>query len=172
MNKKRTHIRFVILFIFCFLGINSWSQHSKEIHLIQSIEKESNPKKRFNRIMVLGEYYKENNIEKADSIRKIILEESRVFYDITRFNALFYNAEIAFIKGDLDEYYKTILACQPFLNKIESEDVRFKIYRHLGYYHTSMQEFETAEFYFRNCIRIAKRERKKMTKVKRMPILL
>jgi len=162
MNKKRTNFRLILLFIFCFLGVNSWAQHTKEIHFIQSIEKETNPRKRFYRIMALGEFYKENNIERADSIRKVILEESRVFDDTTRFSALFFNAEIAFIKGDLDEYFKTILACQPFLNKLESEEVRFKIYRHLGYYHTSMQEFETAEFYFRNCIRISKRERNKI----------
>ncbi len=162
MISKEFRIVVIFLFFFFFSEGNTWAQHTKEIHFIQAVEKEMNPKKRFNRIMALGEFYKENNIKKADSIRKVILAESRVFDDTIRFNALFYNAEIAFIKGDLDEYFRTILACQPFLNKLQSEDIRFKIYRHLGYYHTNMQEFETAEFYFRNCIRIAKRERKKV----------
>lgn len=109
--------------------------------------------------MALGEYYKQNNIQKADSLRHIIVDESINFEDSIRFNALFYNAEIALLIGDQYEYFKTILACQPFLNRLNSEEVQFKIFRHLGYYHSSMQEFETADFYLKSAIKIAKKER-------------
>ena len=137
----------------------SYAQQSKESQIIQSIKFEQNQKKRFNRIMSLGQYYKANNIERADSLRHIILRESRNFEDSIRFNALFYNAEIAYARGDQEEYFRTILACQPFLNRLNSEEVRFKVFRHLGYYHSSLQEHETAKFYFRNCIKISKKER-------------
>lgn len=109
--------------------------------------------------MVLAEYYKANNIYRADSIRYVLLEESRAFDDSIRFKALFYSAEIALIRGDQKEYHEKILACQPFLNTLETNDVKFKIYRHLGSYHTSLQEFETAKFYLVRAAKIAKKER-------------
>lgn len=105
--------------------------------------------------MVIGEYYKINNIYRADSLRKVILVKSRDFDDSIRFNALFYNAEIAELIGDQDEYFRTILACQPFLNRLNSDQVRTKLFRHLGYYHSSMQEYETADFYFNQAIKLA-----------------
>jgi len=149
------------LFLFLFILSSEFvvSQQSKESQLIQSIKSEKNPKKRFNRILSLGEFYKIHNIERADSIKNIIVKNSRTFDDTTRFNALFYKAEIAYLRGNQDEYFKTILECQPFLNRLNTDEIRFKLFRHLGAYHTSMQEHETAQFYFRNCIKMAKRDR-------------
>lgn len=109
--------------------------------------------------MALGEYYKVSNIHRADSLRHIILRESRSFEDSIRFNALFYNAEIAEMIGDQDEYFRTILACQPFLNKLNSDDIRTKLFRHLGHYHSSMQEYETADFYFNQAIKLAQKNK-------------
>lgn len=130
------------------------AQQSRESQLIRQYNSEVNPKKKFSRLMVLAEYYKENNIHRADSLRKIILERSRNFDDTIRFNALFYNAEIAEKIGDQDEYSRTILACQPFLNRLNSDDIRIKLFRHLGNYHSNLQEFETADFYFRQSIKL------------------
>lgn len=130
-------------------------EQSRETQLIKSYRDEANPKKKFNRLMALGEYYKENNIRRADSLRHKILVDSRVFEDSLRFNALFYNAEIALLIGNQDEYFRMILACQPFLSELTSEDVRAKLFRHLGYYHSSMQEFETADFYLRQAIKLS-----------------
>jgi len=48
-------------------------QESRENQLIESLNAEKNPKKRFSRLMALGEYYKTNNLYKADSIKDIIL---------------------------------------------------------------------------------------------------
>lgn len=131
------------------------AQQSREEQLIRQYNSEANSKRKFSRLMVLGEYYKVNNIHKADSLRRIIIEKSRNFDDTIRFNALFFNAEIAEMIGDQDEYARTILACQPFLNKLNSDEVRVKLFRHLGSYHSSMQEYETADFYFRQAIKIA-----------------
>lgn len=109
--------------------------------------------------MALAEYYKLHDLYKADSIRDVVLEESRNFEDSIRFNALFYYAEIAQINGNQDEYFRTILACQPFLNKLKSDNFKFKVYRHLGYYHSNMLEFETADFYLKTARKIAQKER-------------
>ena len=133
------------------------AQQSHEKQLIKSYNSEQNLKKKFSRLMALGEYYKVNNIQRADSIRDEILRESRNFEDSIRFNALFYNAMIAEIIGDQEEYFKTILACQPFLNMLNTDDeVQFKLFRHLGAYHSNLQEIETADFYYNLAIKISK----------------
>ena len=150
----------LIALIFVLFGTGqSYGQASKESQLITSYLSEKNVKKKYSRLMALGEYYKQNNIQKADSIRHIIVNESINFEDSIRFNALFYNAEIALLLGDQHDYFKSILACQPFLNKLNSDEVQFKLFRHLGYYHSNMQEFETADFYLKLAVKIGKKER-------------
>lgn len=148
----------VLLTLFTLLLFNvefSYGQESREKQLIQSLNSEKNPNKRFSRLMALGEYYKTHDLYKADSIKEIILSASRNYDDSIRFNALFYYAEIAQINGNQEEYFNTILACQPFLNKLKSEEFKFKVYRHLGYYHSNMLEFETSDFYLRMAVKIA-----------------
>lgn len=150
-------LTFALLFL---SGVNlSFGQDSRESQLIKALNAEQNPKKRFSRLMALGEYYKTHDLYKADSLREIILSESRNYEDSIRFNALFYYAEIALINGNQEEYFNTILACQPFLNKLKSEEFKFKVYRHLGYYHSNLLEFETADFYLRIAIKIARRQK-------------
>jgi len=142
------------------LGVDSvQAQSNKESQLVSAYFSEKNSKKKLSRLFALGEYYKVNNIEKADSLRKVMLVESINFEDSIRFNALFYNAEISLLIGDQHEYFKYILECQPFLNKLNSDEVQFKLFRHLGYYHTSMQEFETADFYFKLAVKLGKKKR-------------
>lgn len=111
------------------------------------------------RMMALGEYYADHDIYLADSLQKVILKKSRNFPDSIRFNALFFSARIARIQGDNEEYSRKILACQPFLNKLNSDEVRFNVYRHLGYYHSSVLETETADFYLKMALKLAKKNR-------------
>lgn len=132
---------------------------TSEAQLIKSYRAEQDPARKFLRMMALGEYYKEHNIYLADSLQEVILKESRNFTDSIRFNALYFCAEVARIQGNNEEYSRKILACQPFLNKLNSDEVRFKVYRHLGYYHSSILETETADFYLKMSLRIAKKNR-------------
>jgi len=158
MLKQLSFSALVVLFFVVFRIDYSHGQSTKESQLVKSYFSENNPNKKYSRLMALGEHYKQFNIKKADSIRHIIVDESIRFEDSIRFNALFYNAEVALLTGDQDEYFRTVLACQPFLNRLNSEEVQFKIYRHLGFYHSNLQEFETADFYLRSSIKIAKKE--------------
>lgn len=145
--------------VFMFITLFSLGQQSHESQLISSYKSEQNPKKKFLRLLTLGEFYKEKNIYRADSIQHVILRESRNFDDSIRFNALFFSAEISSIQGDKDEYFRKILACQPFLNKLKSDDILFKVYRHLGYYHSSILEIETAKFYLKLALKLARKNR-------------
>jgi len=134
-------------------------QNSREKQLKESIRKEKNETRQFLRMLALGEYYKKNNIYRADSMKHLLLIKSRVFDDSIRFAALMFSAEINEIQGNQEEYFRDILACQPFLNQLSSEQVTYQIYRHLGYYHSYSLEFETADFYLRYASRIAKKKR-------------
>ena len=121
--------------------------------------KENNEKNKFLILLDLGEYYKKNHIEKADSIRKVILEKSRPFNDTLRFNALHYNVDVCLLTGNIKEYHKHILAFQSFLKKLDNKDTRYKIFKHLGIYHVNMQEYDIASFYFKGCYKIGIKER-------------
>jgi tetratricopeptide (TPR) repeat protein len=151
-----------ILFL---IGIALWfpviirSQTDKEKKLIEAIRLEKNPKKQFLRMMALGEHYKSTNIFKADSLSHVLLVKSRRFEDSIRFSALMYSAEINNLCGDQDEYFREILACQPFLNKLSSDRVKFAIYHHLGNYHSFSHEFNAANFYLREAEKIALKAR-------------
>ncbi len=155
LRSARTHC--VLLLV--FLGTFTHAQQSREKQLIKAYKSEQNPTLKFKRLMALGEHYAQHNIYRADSIQAVILKESRNFPDSIRFNALFFSAQVARIQGNNEEYSRKILACQPFLNKLNSDDVRFKVYRHLGYYHSSVLETETADFYLKMALKIAKKNR-------------
>lgn len=110
-------------------------------------------------MLSLGDYYKTINIHKADSLSHLLLSKSRQFEDSIRFSALMFSAEINRLEGNQDEYFKDILACQPFLNKLKSDRVIYTLYHHLGYYHSISHEFSAANFYLNTASNIALRKR-------------
>lgn len=140
----------------CTFGVFS---QTSEAQLIKSYKAEQDPTRKFMRMMALGEYYADHDIYLADSLQDVIVKKSRNFPDSIRFSALFFSARIARLQGDNEKYSRQILACQPFLNKLNSDEVRFKVYRHLGYYHSSVLETETADFYLKMALKIAKKNR-------------
>lgn len=147
-----------------------YSQTAREKQLLESIRKEKDESKRFKRLLILGEYYKSNNIYRADSLKDVLLQKSRVFDDSIRFSALIYSAEVNEILGRQEEYFRDVLGCQQFLNRLNTEEVSFKIYKHLGNYHSNLLEFETADFYLKNAQKIAekKRQNAKIAEVKNL----
>jgi tetratricopeptide (TPR) repeat protein len=168
LNK---HILFLIVMSFFILVPTvGYSQTAREKQLLESIRKEKDESKRFKRLLILGEYYKSNNIYRADSLKDVLLQKSRVFDDSIRFSALIYSAEVNEILGRQEEYFRDVLGCQQFLNRLNTEDVSFKIYKHLGNYHSNLLEFETADFYLKNAQKIAekKRQNAKIAEVKNL----
>jgi hypothetical protein len=53
------------------------AQNDTEQKMIKSINQKSDVNERFQATLKLANFYKENNIQKADSIRKVIIEKSR-----------------------------------------------------------------------------------------------
>lgn len=155
MLSKLSILLISLATVFCCSN-SAYCQSTKESDLLKAIGQASTSQKRFERLLVLGKYYKSHDIHKADSIEEVLLRESRNYGDSIRFSALMYSAEISLIRGDLESYFNSILACQPFLNKLKNDEVQFTVYRHLGFYHSSMQEFETAKSYLNLALNKAK----------------
>lgn len=152
----KTYIFCLLTFMFSYV---SFSQNNKEHNLKTAFKKEKNTTKAFLRLLNLGEYYKEHNIFRADSLKHVILQKSRDLDEINRFKALLYSAEIAEIQGNQDEYFRGILALQPFLNQTNSREVQYEIYRHLGFYYSSALDFEKAKQYLNIALKLAKKSR-------------
>lgn len=151
----------LISLLFFYGSASVFAQKAKEEQLILSINKEKDPHKQFLRILHLGEFYMNEDLPKADSLRKVLLEKSRVFDDSLRYAALMFQTEMAEISGNQEFYFQSVLSCQPFLNLLASENVQFDIYKHLGNYHSQISEFETADFYLNYAVKLGKRMRKK-----------
>ena len=155
---QRTLLLFLSILVVLVCNSTAHAQsRQKEKQLIRGVSNAKSPQQRFEKTLALGKYYLSNNIDKADSLQEELLNDSRKFEDSLRFSALMYSAEVYLIRGDLDSYFNTILACQPFLNKLKGDEVQFTIYRHLGFYHSQMQEFETAKSYLRLALKKAKK---------------
>ena len=159
MRKNFSHF-LSLLFILFWSSIYTiaYSQTSHENNLIKSYENENNRIKKFKRLLTLGEYYKINNITKADSIRHVIIKESEQFPDSVRFYAYLYNGEIAKKIGNQKEYFKIIIDFQPLLKKLTSNEIRACYYKHLGFYYSCMQEIETADFYLKQSIKLSQKK--------------
>jgi tetratricopeptide (TPR) repeat protein len=168
LNKHILYL--IVMSFFILLPTVGQSQTAREKQLLESIRKEKDESKRFKRLLILGEYYKSNNIYRADSLKDVLLQKSRVFDDSIRFSALIYSAEVNEILGRQEEYFRDVLGCQQFLNRLNTEEVSFKIYKHLGNYHSNLLEFETADFYLKNAQKIAekKRQNAKIAEVKNL----
>lgn len=149
---------FAILFLVTEFNLAS-AQVTREKQLIESYQNEKSDSKKFSRLMALAEYYKANNIRKADSIRHIVVDKSITFNDSIRFVALLYNIEVLDYTGNQEEYFNTVLSCQPFLNTLNSESARFKIYLPLAHYHIHYAEYEAADFYLKKALQNAKKKR-------------
>lgn len=162
MKQKLNLNKLLALLCLLLVHFSSFSQSkSRENTLISEYNKEQNDLKKFLKLLELGNYYKQFNLQKADSLKTIIKEKSRVFSDSVRFEALLFDAEIEQLNGNREAYFSTVLACQSFLNRLTSQYSHYRIYTHLANYHMQQNEFETADFYAKYAIRIAKKMRSK-----------
>ena len=69
-----------ILVVFLLLGTSlSLAQGAREKQLLESIRKETNETRKFRRMLSLGEYYKSNNLQRADSLKNVLLQKMLEF---------------------------------------------------------------------------------------------
>ncbi|MEY3199801.1 MAG: hypothetical protein RJA13_1759, partial [Bacteroidota bacterium] len=112
---------FVVVLLAIFLAPSAcFCQISSEKKMIESIKREKNETKKYLLQLSLGELYKIKNIYRADSMKQVLLYRSRGLGDSIRYSALMFNAEINEIQGNQEEYFKDVLALEPFLGKLNN----------------------------------------------------
>jgi len=156
IRKPKTYL---ICLITCLFSVFVYSQNNKEYQFSQLLKKEKNVSKNFRLLLGLGEYYKQNNIHRADSLKSVILKKSTNLNSENRFRALLYCVEIAEIQGNNSQYIEKVRAFIPFLNKNLSDELKFKEYYHLGKYYRNRLELVKAKSFFNDALSLAKKAR-------------
>lgn len=114
------------------------------------------PAKRFELLLSSAKFFQITNLHLADSLKNVIVSQSIILNDSSRLAALLFKAEIELLTGNRDAYFKTVLSCQPFLNRVSNDDIQMEIFKHLSNYHILNKESETAAFYLKRMLKIAK----------------
>ena len=146
-----------ILAFFVMQSTFVFGQKSEEIRLKSALNREKKETRKFTRLLILGEFYKNHNIYLADSISHVILQKSRHLDDLQRFKALLFTIQIEEIEGNQENFYKDVLALEPFLKKLSAKEVKFEIYKYLGLYQSKTLGFEKAIIYLNEALDIAKK---------------
>ncbi|MBP6089675.1 MAG: histidine kinase [Crocinitomicaceae bacterium] len=159
MNRFLKHILLLFALFFAQFNASLFCQSEYENQLIHAVQQEKNSKKKFARTLILGDYYKINNIGKADSIKHVILQNSRNFDDAIRLSALVFSANINELQSKQDEYYMDVFSCIPFVKKVKDPHLSFKVYCHLSKYYSNSNDFNNEILTIEKASFIAKKMR-------------
>jgi tetratricopeptide (TPR) repeat protein len=106
-----------------------------------------------------GKKHQSTNLQKADSMRFVLLKFCEKHGDYEKFYALVFDAEIDKIHGDRDVYFRKILKLQPFQEKLNSPKINLEINQKLGEYYINYRDFEQSDFYLKLALKLSKRQR-------------
>ena len=148
-----------VLLLVCFYQTIAVAANGDEASRIKAYQQEKNGTKKYWKLYQLGEYYRLNNVEKADSIRDYLLSASRQENDSARLQALVFDLKIDQLRGNRIAYYTKILQLQPFLSRLKSRVSQVVIYQYLADYHIAYREFEQAHLYLDEALLISKKLR-------------
>ncbi len=152
-------MRFFLTLIILNSSFTILAQNSSEKKLLNTIYTERNAFKKFEKILVLGHYYQSKNIDKADSIKTVILQKSKHFDLKTRLNALLFSAETNLLTGNLQGYKSNVLEAESFLTVPTSPQNTFSLLSHLGNLYSNLLDFNKADFFLRKSLLLAKQHR-------------
>ena len=155
-------LKSILLVVVLILSLpNSYAQKKKgeEQRLIHVLQNEKDPGKKLLRLIALGEHYQNVNIQKADSIKTLVLASSNSLSEKYRFKALLYATEMELITGNQDLYLANVLAMEPYLNAGLSNFQLYKIHYHLGSYYAYQLDFESAKKHLDQALFLAKKAR-------------
>jgi tetratricopeptide (TPR) repeat protein len=159
MNQLKKYITILLALLFQLITATLYGQTQQENQLIKTIQTEKNLRVKYLHTLSLGEFYKTNNIGKADSIKHVLLQKSRGFDDAIRLSALIYSAEVNELQGKQDEYFMDVFSCFPFVQKVKDLNLSFKVYCHLSKYYSNSRDFKNALFFAEKANNIAKKMR-------------
>jgi tetratricopeptide (TPR) repeat protein/two-component sensor histidine kinase len=120
---------------------------------------DKNSKEYFWKMYDLGKKYQSSNLQKADSMRSVLLNLCNKHGNYEKFYALVFDADIDKIHGDRDVYYRKILQLQPYQEKLNSPKVNLEINQKLGEYYINSRDFDQSDFYLKQALKLSKRRR-------------
>ncbi len=151
--------RFTFLFLTLVWCNQSLAIVANEETLLRAYLKEKNLTKKYWRQLALGNFYQNNDLKKADSIRYSIVESSRGESDSARLQALIFDLKVDKLSGNKSAYYAKILQLQPYLSRTESKENQIKIFLYLSDYHVAFRQFEQADIYLQEALLLSKKLR-------------
>lgn len=90
-------------------------------------------------------FYIRTDLQKTDSIKDILLNQSRSENDSARFYALVLAAEVDKINGSKEAYFEKVLLLKTFENKLKSYNEQFEIRKRLSDYYLYKRAFEKSD---------------------------
>lgn len=152
MRSKKLCFQWFLLFFVITLNSSLFAQMK-----VYSSNKSS--KQHFWEMYNLGIVYQSSNLQKADSMRAVLLYLGEKHGMYEKFYALIFDAEIDKIHGDKDVYFRKILQLQPFQDKVNSPKINLEINQKLGEYYLNSRDFEQSDFYLKKALKLSKRSR-------------
>ncbi len=142
-------VRFCFLF-FIFLVVSSFgfSQTSLEEEMKISIKNESNSRKKISRQLALGEYYLNHNIQKADSVQRVLEGSVAKQSDSVKVSHLLFKIELSNIKGNQRQYFRLIEELTSLSKDIKNERALVEINLLRGIYYSIREDFKLSQKYF------------------------
>jgi len=150
---------YLICIVAIMFSVTTFSQNNEEFKLKTSLKKEKNSSKHFMRLLALGEYYKQHNILKADSIKHVILKKSTSLSTFYRIKGILYVLDLSEIQGNKKECFQNILNLQLFIKHPITKENQYLVYHHLGNYYSSSLELIKAKNFLNTSLALAKKER-------------
>ena len=152
MISKNYYFKGLILLFF-------WSLNALVFAQVKLYPKDNNSKEYFWKTYDLGKKYQSSNLQKADSMRFVLLDLCNKHGNYERFYALVFDADIDKIHGDRDVYFRKILQLQQFQEKLNSPKVNLEINQRLGEYYLNSRDFDQSDFYLKQALKLSKKSR-------------
>lgn len=151
---KRFHLYLLLFFGAISVHFTVFSQLDIQA-FNASLQKVNTPAKKFQILLSNAKLYQTSNVAFADSLKDVLVSTSIVLNDSSCVAALLFKADMEQITGNRAAYFSTVLSCQPFINRINSDKIQIEIFKHLSNYHILNKESDMAIFYVKRMLRIA-----------------
>ena len=152
MKLKKFYFPWLFLLFVCTWSTVSFAQ-------VKLYSDDKNSKDYFWKMYDLGKRYQSSDLQKADSMRFVLLRLCEKHGAYEKFYALVFDAEIDKIHGDRDVYFRKILQLQPFQEKLNSPKINLKINQKLGEYYINYRDFDQSDFYLKQALKLSKKQR-------------
>lgn len=156
---KFSGVTYLVVLIVLNSSFITFAQNVTEQMLLHAIKIERNADKKFEKTLILGEFYQTKNIRKADSLKTILFYQGKQLNQTNHLKAILFCAEVNLLTNNLLEYKKNVLEAESFLNVAMSPKIAFQLLTHLGNVYSNSSNFKKATYFLEKAIFLAKKGR-------------